>query len=50
MAKLLEEYIDVKSIRHRVEHVTLPLEDQGHRERLVAELTQALTPSSNLPV
>lgn len=45
MAKLLEEYIDRKSVRHRVEHTTLPLDDNGHRERMMEELIRILTKS-----
>lgn len=43
MVKLPEEYIDIKSVRHRVEHVTLPLEDQARRDRLAEELIRVLT-------
>lgn len=43
MAKLLEEYTDIKSIRHRVEHMTLPSEDSAQREQLLEELTRVLT-------
>lgn len=42
MAKLKEAYTDIKSVRHRVEHLTLPAEDQDHRERMIEELTQIL--------
>ena len=43
MAKLAEEYMDRKSIRHPVEHITLPSEDAAHRERLTEELIRVLT-------
>lgn len=48
MAKLLEEYIDIKSVRHRVEHMTLPVEDPAQQERLMEELTRVLTKATNI--
>ena len=45
MEKLLEEYIDRKSVRHRVEHTTLALDDNGRRERMMEELIRILTKS-----
>lgn len=50
MAKLLEEYTDIKSIRHRVEHITLPLEDQAHKEKMMEELTHVLAKTARIPV
>ena len=49
MAKLLEEYTDIKSIRHRVEHITLPLEDQAHKEKMMEELTRVLAKAAKIP-
>ena len=49
MAKLLEEYIDVKAVRHRVEHIMLPLEDQAHKEKMVEELTYILAKVAKIP-
>lgn len=49
MAKLLGEYTDIKSIRHRVEHITLPLEDQAHKEKMVEELTYILAKAAKIP-
>ncbi len=43
MAKLASEYIDMKKIAHRVEHFTLPIDDEMDRERIVDELIYALT-------
>jgi hypothetical protein len=43
MEKLPEEYIDIKSVRHRVEHLTLLPDEQPQRERILEELTLALT-------
>lgn len=43
MAKLPEEYVDRKAVHHRVEHVTRTPEDKAQRERILAELTYALT-------
>ena len=45
MAKLPEEYVDRKAVHHRVEHVTRTPEDKAQRERILAELTYALTKS-----
>ena len=49
MGKLLEEYTDVKSVRHRVEHITLPQEDQIHKERMMEELTHVLAKGTKMP-
>lgn len=48
MATLPEEYTDVKNIRHRVEHLTLPLENDDQKERIVAELVHALTKAGEI--
>ena len=49
MTKLLDEYTDVKAVRHRVEHITLPQEDQIHKERLMEELTHVLVKGTKMP-
>lgn len=49
MAKLLEEYTDIKSVRHRVEHTMLSWKDPAQQERLMEELTCALTKTTNTP-
>lgn len=48
MAKLPEEYTDVKKVRHRVEHVTLPIEDSAYKERIAEELIHALTEAGTI--
>lgn len=45
MAKLPEEYVDVRSVHHRVEHILREPEDKVQQERIVEELTCALTKS-----
>lgn len=49
MAKLPEEYTDVKKVRHRVEHLTLPIADNAYKERIVDELMHALTETGTIP-
>lgn len=49
MAKLQEEYTDVKKVRHHVEHLTLQTEDKGQRERIVEELMHVLTKAGRIP-
>ena len=49
MGKLLEEYTDVKSVRHRVEHITLPQEDQIHKEKMMEALTHVLAKGTKMP-
>ncbi len=43
MTTLPKEYTDVRKIRHRVEHLTLPPENDDQKERIVEELVHALT-------
>ena len=50
VAKLLEEYTDVKSVRHRVEHITLHQEDQIHKENMMEALAHVLAKGTNMPV
>lgn len=47
--KLQEEYIDGKAVRHRVEHKTLVTDDKTQQERILEELTRALTQPSKIP-
>lgn len=46
MTQLRSEYTDIKSIKHRVEHLTLPSAHSADKERLVEELARALTSGS----
>ena len=43
MVKLKEEYTDVGHRTHAVEHMTVSIEDEGARERVVEELLRILT-------
>ena len=43
MANLKEEYVDVKSVRHRVEHITLPPTNQNALEQILEELIHVLS-------
>ena len=49
MEQLKTEYIDVKSIKHRVEHRTLPPDGNADKERLVEELALVLKPGGKTP-
>ena len=50
MADLRSEYTDMKDVKHRVEHLTLPVEDKFNRERIIEELLYALTkPVKQIP-
>lgn len=46
MANLKQEYIDIKDVKHRVEHLTIPEQENSDREQLVQELLILLTKSS----
>ena len=37
------EYIDVKNVKHKVEHLTLWANDKESREHIIAELLSALS-------
>ena len=43
MADLSTEYVDVKNIRHTVEHLTLSTENYVCREDLVQDILNVLT-------
>ena len=45
---LQEEYTDIKSVKHRVEHLTLSSAQGGDRDRLVEELAHALQPGRRI--
>lgn len=45
---LQEEYTDIKSIKHRVEHLTLSPAQGGDRDRLVEELAHVLKPGRRI--
>ncbi len=46
MANLQQEYIDAKNVTHRVEHLTLSVEEDCYKERIAEEVLQALTQPS----
>lgn len=43
MTDLTKEYTDVKDIKHKVEHFTVPADDRNSTEQIMEELLQALT-------
>lgn len=43
MAELITEYIDAKNIKHAVQHITVPSEDNYEKERLTEELYSVLS-------
>ena len=43
MAKLKEEYTDIRDRTHSVEHVVVSTEDRADQEQIIEELLQALT-------
>lgn len=45
MANLKQEYIDIKDIKHHVEHLSLSVKSDDSREQLVEDLLRALTKS-----
>ena len=49
MANLKEEYVDVKSVRHRVEHIMLPPTDQNALEQILEELIHVLSKTKAPP-
>lgn len=51
MADLKCEYIDVRNVKHRVEHlVVTSADDKANRERIVEEVLQVLTrPGKRIP-
>ncbi len=46
MANLKQEYIDIKDVKHHVEHLTIPEQENSDREQLVRELIILLTKST----
>ena len=46
MANLKQEYIDIKDVKHHVEHLTIPEQENSDREQLVRELFILLTKST----
>ncbi len=46
--QLQTEYTDIKSVKHRVEHLTLSPAQGGDRDRLVEELAHALQPGRRI--
>lgn len=49
MDNLRAEYIDIRDVKHNVEHFTLSADDKNSRERIVEELLNALTRPGNCP-
>lgn len=50
MANLKQEYIDMKDVKHRVEHLTVSEQENTDREQIVQELFVALTkPGRKIP-
>ena len=45
MASLKQEYIDIKDVKHHVEHLSLSVKSDDSREQLVEDLLRALTKS-----
>ena len=43
MTNLKTEYIDIKDVKHKVEHVVVSDEDDKSRERIAEEVFHALT-------
>ncbi len=50
MADLTKEYIDIKDIRHKVKHQTLPADNQKSTEQIIEELFNVLTKRRGRPV
>lgn len=46
MANLKNEYIDIKDIKHKVEHLIIPTKTKNSKERVIEELFTALTRTS----
>ena len=42
MTKNLNEYIDIKNIRHTVNHLILPSDDQVYKEKILEEIRDVL--------
>lgn len=50
MANLVQEYMDIKNVKHKVEHLVISMDEKGNRERIIEEVFQALTrPSKHMP-
>lgn len=43
MTKLKKEYVDVRGMRHKVEHTMVSNEDKNSREQIIQELFYVLT-------
>jgi len=43
MANLIKEYIDIKEIKHNVEHIILSSATKNSKEQITEELFRALT-------
>ncbi|MGN1107196.1 MAG: hypothetical protein ACI4RH_11130 [Huintestinicola sp.] len=42
MIKLANEYVDIKNIKHNVEHIILPEKDNISKDRILEEILLAL--------
>lgn len=42
MAELISEYTDTKNIKHAVEHVTLPVDEDTNKDRIIDDILNAL--------
>lgn len=50
MANLLKEYIDIKDMKHKVDHLVISADDKNSKERIVEELFNALArPVRHMP-
>lgn len=45
MTDLIEEYTDIKNVKHKVEHLVLSADDKSSKEHILEELFYALTRS-----
>lgn len=43
MADLIKEYTDIRNMKHKVEHLTVLIEEENGRERVLEELFCALS-------
>lgn len=42
MTKNMNEYVDIKNIRHTVNHLILPSDDQVYKEKILEEIRDVL--------
>lgn len=46
MTNLSKEYVDIKNVKHKVEHLIVSTETKNSKERIIEELFNALTRAS----